>query len=66
MTREEIEQVFEWLEENVNKSKILCFKMSSDSNITAYFKFDTGRHAKAFAQFYPKQILKVIRSEFND
>lgn len=57
MTREEINQVFEWLEINCNKDNWLDFKMTSDNNITAYFKNSN----KTFAEFYTKQILKVIK-----
>lgn len=61
MTKGEVNQVFDWLEENMNKLGILYFKIDSN-NITAYLK--TTR--KSFAQFYPKQILKVIRNDFGE
>lgn len=59
MTREQINQVFEWLEAECNKGNWLDFKLTSDNNIIAYFK-GTNR---TFAEFYTKTILKVIAEE---
>lgn len=61
MRKEELNQVFDWLEENMNKLGLLYFKIDSN-NITAYLKTTK----KSFAQFYPKQILKVIRNDFEE
>lgn len=62
MTREEMNKVFDWLEENMNKDGWLEFKVTADNNITAYIK---GRK-KTFANFYTKQVLKIINGEWPD
>jgi len=59
MTREELNKVFDWLEENMNKNDWLEFKVTADNNITAYIK----GNKKTFANFYTKQILKIINGE---
>ena len=59
MTREELNKVFDWLEENMNKTGWLEFKVTADNNITAYIK----GNKKTFANFYTKQILKIINGE---
>lgn len=62
MTREELNKVFDWLEENMNKGGWLEFKVTADNNVTAYFKGSK----KTFANFYTKQILKIINGEWTD
>lgn len=51
-------RVFEWLEENANKHKLLYFKLMSDdfNKIGAYFKSDNRHHA----DFYINTILDII------
>lgn len=62
MTREQLNKVFDWLEENINKSGWLEFKVTADNNITAYIEGNKN----TFANFYTKQILKVINNEWNE
>lgn len=62
MTREELNKVFDWLEENMNKNDWLEFKVTADNNITAYIK----GNKKTFANFYTKQVLKIINGEWGD
>ena len=57
MTREEINMVFDWLEENANKDGLLYFRLTNHSQITAYFK----RTNRQFAQFYTNKVLQIIR-----
>ena len=57
MTKEELLQVFEWLEANMNKDKLLYFKLLNNNQIGAYFKIDN----KHFADFYINVILSVIK-----
>ena len=59
MSKEELFKVFDWLEENVNKSKLFYFKYKDKNNICAYFKDNN----KIFAQFYVNQILKILNVE---
>lgn len=56
MSKEEINKVFNWLEENMNKQCFYYFKMTDRNQITAYWEVDN----KPFAQFYINQILKLI------
>lgn len=56
MRKDQINKVFEWLEENMNKHDFYYFKMQDVNQITAYWKIDN----KPFAQFYVKPILKII------
>ena len=62
MTREELNKVFDWLEENMNKNDWLEFKVTADNNITAYIK----GNKKTFANFYTKQVLKIINGEWGN
>lgn len=57
MTKEEINMVFNWLEENANKDGLLYFRLSDYNQITAYFK-GTNRQ---FAHFYTNRVLQIIR-----
>lgn len=61
MSKEELFKVFDWLEKNVNKSKLFYFKYEDKNSICAYFKDNN----KIFAQFYVKQILKILSVEEN-
>lgn len=56
MNKDELNKVFDWLEENMNRQGFYYFKMKDDNQITAYWKVDN----KPFAQFYIKPILKLI------
>lgn len=58
MTKEQLDIIFEFLEKEMNKKGLFYFKYDS-SNITAHFKDNN----KTFAQFYPKQILKIINGD---
>lgn len=62
MNREEINMIFDWLEENVNKQNWYYFKLTDGNQITAYWK----ESDKTFAQFYVKSILKCVESEVTD
>lgn len=57
MTREELNEVFDWLYENVRVGG-LTFKMGISGDIHAYFENETS-----FATFYTYQILEVIKLE---
>lgn len=58
MTKNELLKVFEWLEENVNRNKLLYFKLLDNNQIGAYSK--TNNHH--FADCY----INVIRNVMND
>ena len=62
MTKEELLKVFEWLENNMNKDKLLYFKLLDNNQIGAYFKIDN----KHFADFYINVILSVIKGGKNE
>ena len=62
MTKDELLKIFEWLEENMNKNKLLYFKLTDKNQIGAYFK-DNNRH---FADFYINIILKLIKGGKNE
>lgn len=57
MNKEELNKVFEWLEENINNHNFYYFKMQDANHINAYWKVDNA----LFAQFYTKPILKLIK-----
>ena len=38
MTKKELFEIFNWLDENMNKSKLLYFKLVGMNQISAYFK----------------------------
>ena len=59
MSREELLQVFEWLETNMNKNKLVYFKLIDNNQIGSYFKI-SGQH---FANFYINVILSVIKGD---
>lgn len=62
MNKEELNKVFDWLEENINKQGFYYFRMSEVNQITAYWRIDK----KPFAQFYIKPILKLIKEKENE
>ncbi len=57
MTKEELLEIFDWLEENANQNKLLYFKLLDENQIGGYFKIDNSH----FADFYIKPILKIMR-----
>lgn len=57
MKREELNKVFEWLEEHINYNCLFDLKLSDNNQITAYWRNDN----KPFAQFYIKQVLRIIK-----
>ncbi|MCI9434061.1 MAG: hypothetical protein HFI86_02130 [Bacilli bacterium] len=56
MSKEEILEIFDWLEINMNKNKLLYFKLLDNNQIGAYFKTNNYH----FADFYINAIRKVI------
>ena len=62
MNKEELNKVFDWLEENMNRQGFYYFKMQDGNQITAYWKIDN----RPFAQFYVKPILKLIKDIENE
>ena len=48
MSKEELLNVFKWLEETINQSNLLYFKLESDNHIGAYFN-NNNQH---LADFY--------------
>lgn len=59
MNKEEIDKIFDFLENEMNKLNEFYFKMDNCGYINAYIKGDN----KSFAQFYPQQILKFLKNE---
>ena len=57
MTKEELLEIFEWLEENMGLDGLLYFKFLDVNVIGAYFNAD-NQH---FANFYINAILKSMR-----
>ncbi len=55
----EIKEVFDWLEENMNKQHLFDLKIEDRNQITAYFKGTNDR----FCQFYINPIMELIREE---
>lgn len=62
MNKEEINNVFDYIEKTFNKQKLFEFRLSTDNQIKAYFK---GTN-KVFAHFYINTILKLIKKEKNN
>ncbi len=59
MNKDELLKIFDWLEENANKNKLLYFKLLDNNQIGAYFKTDNHH----FADFYIRPILQIIRGD---
>lgn len=57
MSIEDLQRVFDYLENKMNPSKLLYFKLTDKDEITAYFK-DTSRK---FATFYVREIDKFLQ-----
>lgn len=57
MNKEELDKVFEWLEEKVNCNCLFDLRLSDKNQITAYWRTDN----KPFAQFYINQVLKILK-----
>lgn len=58
MTKEELLEIFDWLEENANQNKLLYFKIIDNMRISGYLKINNHR----FADFYIHSILEIMRS----
>ena len=61
MTREEINKVFDFLENEMNKGKYFEFLLTDANSVTAFWKSD----GKTFAQFYITPILKLKNKNEN-
>lgn len=59
MNKEEINKVFEYIEDNFNKQQQFDLKMEDRNQITAYFK-ETN---KRFCQFYINAIIELIKEK---
>ncbi|WP_288910775.1 hypothetical protein [uncultured Thomasclavelia sp.] len=59
MSKEELLQVFDWLEENANKDNLLYFKLLGNNEIGGYFKHNN----KHFADFYINVINLRIKED---
>ena len=59
MTKKELFEIFNWLDKNVNKPKLLYFKLVDMNQISAYFK----KNNQHFADFYINTILKSIKGD---
>ena len=57
MPKKELEEIFDWLEENMNMKNWFDFKLTEHNQITAYWK-NTN---KPFAVFYINVISKVLK-----
>ena len=62
MNIEELEKVFEWLEENFNKQGLYYFRLTSHNQISAYLKCDDS----LFAQFFVSRILDFVKENGNE
>lgn len=62
MTKEEMQEVFEYIEKKFNKQGILVFVMEDRNQITGYLKSSKKR----FCQFYINRILELLKGENND
>ena len=62
MTKEELFKIFEWLETNMNKDKLLYFKLLDKNQIGAYFEVNN----KHFADFYINVILSIVKGGKNE
>ena len=61
MTKEQLDKIFEYLEKEANKQGLFYFTFEG-GNVNAKFKSNN----KTFAQFYPKQILKIINGDYGN
>ena len=62
MTKDVLLKIFDWLETNMNKNKLLYFKLLDKNQIGAYFK-DNNRH---FADFYINVVLNIIKDDTDE
>ena len=64
MTKEELLEVFDWLETNMNKQKLFYFKLEDNNQIFAYFKKPNYlTNNKKICIFYINVIRKIIELE---
>ena len=56
MTKEELNEIFKWLETTINKDNLFYFKLDVSNQISCYFKSNNKR----LAQFYMDRIKKHI------
>ena len=57
MTKEELGEIFDWLEENMNGKCWFNFKLTEKNQITAFWK-NTN---KVFAVFYVNVIMNILK-----
>ena len=55
MTKEELNEIFNWLETTINKDNLFYFKLDASNQISCYFKSNNKR----LAQFYIDRIKKT-------
>ena len=56
MTREKINKIFDWLEENMNYKCLLEFRLGANNTIRALWKKDNSE----FAEFYISRLLMIL------
>lgn len=59
MSKEELKEIFKWLEKNMNKNDLLYFKLDTQKQISGFFKSNNKR----FAQFYTEEIKKHLEDD---
>lgn len=59
MSKEELKEIFKWLEKNMNKNDLLYFKLDTQKQISGFFKSNNKR----FAQFYTEEIKKHLKDD---
>lgn len=57
MTKKELEEIFDWLEENMNMRGWFDFKLTDRNQISAYWK-NTN---KIFAVYYVNVIMNILK-----
>ena len=56
MTKEDLNEIFKWLETTINKDNLFYFKLDVSNQVSCYFKSNNKR----LAQFYIDKIKNYI------
>ena len=59
MNKKELDEIFDWLEENMNNKCWFDFKLTERNQITAFWKSTN----KVFAVFYVNVIMSILKGD---
>lgn len=62
MSKEELIEIFNWVEKELNYNKLLYFRLDDNNQISGYFKSNNKR----FCQIYINRIKELMKTNRGD